>query len=76
MTLYTVMPPEQIWSGMWKEDEGTQDVRINGILMQVRPTSGNEAVIVRLLDCPLEAYLEPGHLPGSVIRIPHVGGTA
>ncbi|WP_337032193.1 YlzJ-like family protein [Paenibacillus illinoisensis] len=69
MTMYTVMPPEHLWSGMWKEGEDTREVKINGLLMQIRPVSDSEAVIVRLLDCPLEAYLDPANMPGSKVPL-------
>lgn len=68
-TMYTVMPPEQLWSGMWTEAEETKEIRMNGLLMQVRPLNDTEAVIVRLLDCPLEAYLNPANLPGSTVPL-------
>ncbi|MCM3175354.1 MULTISPECIES: YlzJ-like family protein [Paenibacillus] len=71
MTMYTVMPPEQLWSGMWQEAEDTREVKVNGLLMQVRPVSETEAVIIRLLDCPLEAYLDASNTPGS--RVPLSG---
>ena len=70
-TMYTVMPPEQLWSGMWTEIEDTREIRMNGLLMQVRPVNDTEGIIVRLLDCPLEAYLEPANMPGS--RVPLSG---
>ena len=37
--------------------------------MQIRPVSESEAVIVRLLDCPLEAYLDPANMPGSKVPL-------
>ncbi|WFR61783.1 YlzJ-like family protein [Paenibacillus amylolyticus] len=76
MTMYTVMPPEQLWSGMWKEGEDTREIKMNGLLMQVRPVNDNEAVIVRLLDCPLEAYLDPANMPGSTIPLSGNPGSA
>lgn len=68
MTLYTVMPPELLWSGMWNEED-TREIRMNGLLMQVRPVNENEAVIVRLLECPLDAYLNPANMPGSIVPL-------
>ncbi|WP_220457916.1 YlzJ-like family protein, partial [Paenibacillus polymyxa] len=35
MTLYTVMPMELVWEGMWKEAEELVEVRVDGLLMQV-----------------------------------------
>lgn len=69
MTLYTVMPPELLWSGMWNEGEDTREIKMNGLLMQVRPVNEHEAVIVRLLECPLEAYLNPTNMPGSIVPL-------
>ncbi|MGO4531446.1 YlzJ-like family protein [Paenibacillus sp. 2TAF8] len=68
-TMYTVMPPEQLWSGMWTEVADTKEIRMNGLLMQVRPVNETEAVIVRLLECPLEAYLDPANQPGSTVSL-------
>lgn len=68
MTLYTVMPPELIWEGFWKDTGAYQDIRVGGLLLQVRPTGPRCGTIVRLLDCPLEAYLNPMYAPGSEIE--------
>lgn len=68
MTLYTVMPMEMVWEGMWKEPEVLAEVRVNGLLMQVQPLESRRGIIVRLLDCPLEAYLNPSYEPGQVIE--------
>ncbi|MET3207759.1 UNVERIFIED_CONTAM: hypothetical protein ABIC26_000695 [Paenibacillus sp. PvR008] len=68
MTLYTVMPMEMVWEGMWKEAEAFAEVRVDGLLMQVQPLESRRGIIVRLLDCPLETYLNPRYEPGQVIE--------
>ncbi|MCC3381290.1 YlzJ-like family protein [Paenibacillus farraposensis] len=68
MTLYTVMPMEMVWEGMWKEPEALAEVRVDGLLMQVQPLESRRGIIVRLLECPLEAYLNPRYEPGQVIE--------
>lgn len=67
MTLYTVLPMEQIFEGAISYTQATQEVSIQGILMQVEPLEGGHARIVRLLQCPLNRYLDPAFAPGSII---------
>ncbi|MDO7905772.1 YlzJ-like family protein [Paenibacillus sp. JX-17] len=71
MTLYTTMPDEYIWQGMWKEPRPAQEIRYAGMLMEVRPVESDhrKLEIVRLLDCPLEAYLNPAWAPGQWIEL-------
>ncbi|HBS47336.1 MAG TPA: hypothetical protein DEA91_27920 [Paenibacillus sp.] len=39
------------------------------MLMQVEPMEEGRARIVRLLDCPLERYLDPSFSPGAIITL-------
>ncbi|WP_220457921.1 YlzJ-like family protein, partial [Paenibacillus polymyxa] len=38
------------------------------LLMQVQPLESRRGIIVRLLDCPLDAYLNPRYGPGQIIE--------
>jgi hypothetical protein len=44
-----------------------REVSIQGMLMQVEPLEGGQARIVRLLQCPLDKYLDPAFAPGAVV---------
>ncbi|GAB6988975.1 YlzJ-like family protein [Paenibacillus pini] len=68
MTLHTIIPLEAIWEGADKLDQPSEEVTIQGVLMQVNPLGNNEAQIVRLLGCPLGDYLNPAFAPGQIIH--------
>ncbi|WP_379151495.1 YlzJ-like family protein [Paenibacillus sp. sgz5001063] len=67
MTLYTVIPIEQVYEGSVSFVQPLEEVSIQGMLMQVEPLERGQARIVRLLDCPLEKYLDPAYSPGAII---------
>lgn len=67
MTLYTILPMEQVFEGALSYVQPVQEVSIQGMLMQVEPIGGGQARIVRLLQCPLDRYLDAAYSPGAVI---------
>jgi len=67
MTLYTVMPMDQVWEGTWNVSPQLHELRQGGMLMQVEPLENGRAKIVRLLHCPLKCYLDPALSPGAII---------
>lgn len=67
MTLHTIMPLEAVWEEGYTQQDPAE-VRIQGMLMQVMPLDNSRAQIIRLLDCPLENYLNPSLAPGQIIR--------
>ncbi|NMO96219.1 YlzJ-like family protein [Paenibacillus lemnae] len=69
MTLYTIMPYEDIFPGEGNIQQIPQiaEVTINGILMEVELLSEHQARIHRLLTCNLEDYLNPAYMPGSLV---------
>lgn len=67
MTLHTVIPLEAVWEKQGEETT-TTEVRFKGILMEVKPLDHNQVQIVRLLDGPLDSYLNPSYSPGQIIR--------
>lgn len=69
MTLYTVMPMEQVWEGVFSNLTMTREVIVQGMLMQVEPLEEGRARVVRLLDCPLERYLDSAYSPGAIISL-------
>lgn len=69
MTLYTVMPMEQVWEGSFSNLAMTRDVVVQGMLMQIEPLEEGRARVVRLLDCPLERYLDSTYSPGAIISL-------
>jgi hypothetical protein len=68
MTLYTVMPLEVIWEGCFKEPEKTIEIAIGSNLIQVMPVDHESVQIIRLLNCPLDFYLNPVYAPGQIIK--------
>ncbi|WP_019910476.1 YlzJ-like family protein [Paenibacillus sp. HW567] len=67
MTLYSVVPVEQVFEGAISFVQPLQEVSIQGLLMQVEPLERGQARIVRLLNCPLQKYLDPAFSPGAII---------
>ncbi|MFU1792433.1 YlzJ-like family protein [Paenibacillus azoreducens] len=67
MTLYTVMPLEFVWEQR-EEASPTQEMQIQGVLMEVKTLENNRVEIVRLLNGPLDCYLNPAFAPGEIIR--------
>ncbi|MFF2908618.1 YlzJ-like family protein [Paenibacillus sp. NPDC057934] len=69
MTLFTVMPMEQVWEGALTTGSGQLEVHYQGMLMQVEPLDEGRARIVRLLNCPLASYLDSSLAPGAIISL-------
>ncbi|MNO59164.1 hypothetical protein D3C76_497450 [compost metagenome] len=69
MTLYTIMSMEQVWEGAFNNYATTREVSVQGMLMQVEPMEEGRARIVRLLDCPLDRYLDSSFSPGAIITL-------
>ena len=69
MTLYTILPMEQVFEGALGYAQTLQEVSFRGMLMQVEPLGGGQARIVRLLECPLDNYLNAAYAPGAVVQL-------
>ena len=67
MTLYTSMPLELVLDGINQQPGPYVDITIGGVRMQIEPLSPGIGKIIRLMDCPLDAYLRPELSPGTVI---------
>jgi hypothetical protein len=67
MTLYTMMPMELVLQGYDDDREETVEITARGIRMQVVPVAPGMGRIVRLLDCKLDDYLDPGLTPGTIV---------
>ncbi|QYR19717.1 YlzJ-like family protein [Paenibacillus sp. sptzw28] len=67
MTLYTSMPLELVFDGFSKQPGPYVDLTIGQVRMQLEPISPGIGRIVRLLECPLDAYLRPELAPGTVV---------
>ena len=67
MTIYTSMPLELVFDGFKEQPGPFVDITISGVRMQVEPLSPGIGKIIRLMDCPLDAYLRPELSPGTVI---------
>lgn len=69
MTFYTIIPMEQVFEGAISYAQPLQEVSIRGMLLQVEPLEGGRAKVVRLLQCPLDRYLDAAFSPGAVIQL-------
>ena len=69
MTMYTVMPTEQLWEGMWKEQLPMMEMSVAGRLIQVMPKDEKTGIIVRMLNGGLYDYLDPAYSPGREIPL-------
>ena len=67
MSLYTPMPLELVFDG-WSRGPGPfVDLTIRGVTMRVVPVSPGVGKIERLLNAPLDLYLQPEFQPGQII---------
>ncbi|ASA22202.1 YlzJ-like family protein [Paenibacillus donghaensis] len=69
MIFYTVMPMEEIWEGAIHTSAPTMEVSVAGVVMEVEPLEQGRGRIVRLLQCPLDSYLNPALSPGAVVSL-------
>lgn len=69
MTIYSVMPAELLWEGYAPSSPPQlKEISRGGLLLQVEPLEEGKAKIVRLLNGPLNAYLDDAWAPGSIIN--------
>lgn len=71
MTFHTILPLDIVLDGLGDPQRmrRTVEIRTGGMLLEVEPVGDGLGRIVRLLDCPLDAYLDPGLNPGKLIRM-------
>jgi myo-inositol-hexaphosphate 3-phosphohydrolase len=70
MTLYTIIPEDQVLAGINDSAAATptQEIEVNGMTMEVEPINGYQAKIVRLHSPNPQDYLNPRHAPGQLIH--------
>ncbi len=69
--LYTIVPYNQVWDeldGSVSSNE-SQEVMVQGCVMQVTPIDSGSATVVRLLSTNPSDYLNPALQPGSVVLL-------
>ncbi|WP_341347829.1 YlzJ-like family protein [Paenibacillus sp. FSL H3-0469] len=69
MTFYTILPMEQVFEGALSYASPVQEITIQGMLMQVEMLDGGQAKVVRLLQCPLDKYLDAAFSPGAIVQL-------
>lgn len=69
MILYSCMPEEVVFEGLYQEQSRPSEVVVNGLLMEVQPVSTTQARIVRLLCPDPQQYLNPAYAPGQLIEL-------
>lgn len=67
MTLYSVIPIEQILEGIEDKLEPCLELHISGVIMQVQPVGAHQARIVRMISPDPQHYLNPAFAPGQFI---------
>ncbi|CAG7602372.1 hypothetical protein PAESOLCIP111_00502 [Paenibacillus solanacearum] len=69
MIHYSILPLEAVMDNMEAvEQSQTVEIAINGVTMQVQPMNGHQAMIVRLLSCNPQDFLNPQYAPGRMIE--------
>lgn len=68
MTMYSVIPEEEIFKGSGEENYRFVDMTLEGIPLQVQLMGDSHAKIVRLYSTNPNDYLNPRLAPGTVIR--------
>lgn len=64
--LYSVMPLEYVYREQTPPEHIVDHV-YKGMLMEVKPLATGKALIVRLINPPLDCYLDPNLAPGALI---------
>ena len=69
--LYTIVPYDQVWDELDESVSGneSQEVTIQGCVMQVIPIDSGSGSVVRLLSTNPDDYLNPALQPGSVVLL-------
>lgn len=60
------MPIEHIY-GEYAATQQYKDYVYQGMLMEVKPLMSGQALIIRLINPPLDCYLQPEYAPGAII---------
>ncbi len=69
ITLYTVLPLDDVLEGVDDEPVPTMVMRLGGMGLEVEELEGFQARVVRILSTDPEHYLLPHCQPGSVIHL-------
>lgn len=67
MNLYTPMPLELVLDGYGNKLPPMMEIEWSGMLVQVTPVAPGLGRIVRLVQAPLDSYLQPQLEPGRII---------
>jgi hypothetical protein len=67
MSMYTPMPLELVLDGWNREPGPFMDLTIRGVTMRVVPVAPGIGRIERLLNAPLDCYLQPEFSPGQTV---------
>ncbi|CAG7624052.1 YlzJ-like family protein [Paenibacillus allorhizosphaerae] len=69
MIHYSILPLEAVMENMEAvEQSKTVELVINGVTMQVQQVNPHQAMIVRLLSCNPQDFLNPQYAPGRMIE--------
>jgi len=70
--IHSIIPLEVIYESndMNNKMSSTIMCHINGLQLEVMPIHLAKGQIVRLVNAPLGAYLDPAFSPGSIVHLP------
>ncbi|MDP5273501.1 YlzJ-like family protein [Chengkuizengella axinellae] len=72
MIMYSIVPLDDIIEGI-ENNEPSQEIELDGVIMQVQPMNSYQARIVRLISPNPQDYLNPAYSPGQTIYFhPHI----
>lgn len=65
--IHSIVPNEFIYGESHAMSGHIVDYVYQGMLMEVKPLSTGQALIVRLINAPLDHYLDERYAPGALI---------
>lgn len=68
MIMYTIVADELLYAGI-EDIQAPEEMRVNGVLMQVERMSNYEVKVIRILSAELAPYLNDAYIPGRIIRL-------
>ena len=69
MTIYSIVPDETIFQGMYDERSATYEIWRDGVMMQIRPLNRTQGEIVRIVSPQPHHYLNPAYAPGTIVEL-------
>jgi hypothetical protein len=68
MIMYTIVADETLYTG-FEDIQATEEMWMDGVLMEVEVMANHEAKIIRLMSPELAPYLNDAYMPGRIISM-------